>query len=62
MPVINISGPANASKETKKEIIEKVSQIVSEAYGLPIQTITVVIEETPADNVGVGGKQLSDMQ
>lgn len=60
MPVITISGPENVSKETKKELIEKTSKIVSEAYGLPIQTITVIIEETNADNVGVAGKQLSE--
>ncbi|AWX32745.1 4-oxalocrotonate tautomerase DmpI [Methanosphaera sp. BMS] len=60
MPVITISGPENVSKEAKKEIIEKTSKIVSEAYGLPIQTITVIIEETNSDNVGVAGEQLSE--
>ncbi|RAP49146.1 MAG: 4-oxalocrotonate tautomerase [Methanosphaera sp. rholeuAM74] len=60
MPVITISGPEKVSKETKKEIIEKTSKIVSEAYGLPIQTITVIIEETNSDNVGVSGEQLSE--
>jgi len=60
MPVITISGPENVSKEAKKEMIEKTSKIVSEAYGLPIQTITVIIEETNSDNVGVAGEQLSE--
>jgi len=45
MPVIRISGPANVSKETKKELIEKTSKTVSDCYGLPIQTITVIIVE-----------------
>ncbi len=60
MPVIRISGPANVSKETKKELIEKTSKIVADSYGLPIQTITVIIDETPSDNVGVAGEQLSE--
>ena len=58
MPVITIDGKANASKETKKEIIEGVSEVVSKAYGLPIETITVIIHDIPQENVGVGGKQL----
>jgi len=48
------------SNAEKKEMIEKTSKIVSEAYGLPIQTITVIIEETNSDNVGVAGEQLSE--
>ncbi|MDO5826209.1 MAG: 2-hydroxymuconate tautomerase family protein [Methanosphaera sp.] len=60
MPVITISGPENVSKETKKEIIEKTSKVVAEAYGLPIQTITVIIQENSQDNIGVAGQQLSE--
>ncbi|WP_455645477.1 4-oxalocrotonate tautomerase DmpI [Methanosphaera sp.] len=62
MPTITIEGVANTSKETKKEIIENVSKVVSEGYGVPIQAITVVIHDVPADNVGVAGKQLSEIQ
>ncbi len=61
MPVVTIDGPENASKEAKKEIIEKVSQKVADAYGMPVESITVLIRSTPADNVGVGGKQLSEL-
>ncbi len=57
MPVIIIEGP-EADKETKKEIIEKTSKIVSEAYHLPLEAITVTIHENPADNVGSRGHQL----
>lgn len=61
MPVVTIDGPENASKEAKKEIIEKLSQRVADAYGMPVESITVLIRGTPADNVGVGGKQLSEL-
>ena len=61
MPVVTIDGPENASKEAKKEIIEKVSQRVADAYDMPVESITVLIRGTPAYNVGVGGKQLSGM-
>lgn len=60
MPVVTINGSENATKEAKKEMIEKVSQIVADAYGLPIATITVLINDMPADNVGVAGEQLSE--
>lgn len=61
MPVVTIDGPENASVEVKKEIIKKVSQRVAEAYDMPVESITVLLRSTPADNVGVGGKQLSEL-
>ncbi|WP_304123211.1 4-oxalocrotonate tautomerase DmpI [Methanosphaera cuniculi] len=61
MPVITIQGPAGISKEVKKELIEKVSQTAADIYNMPINTINVLIMENEADNVGVGGKQLSEI-
>ena len=43
-----------------KEIIEKVSQIVADAYDMPIEAITVIVRGTHPDNIGTGGKQLSE--
>lgn len=59
MPVVTIEG-SNIDKETKKELIEKISKNVADAYNLPIQAIIVNIHENNLDNVGVGGKQLSE--
>ncbi|MBR0471680.1 MAG: tautomerase family protein [Methanosphaera sp.] len=59
MPVVTIDGPANATKEAKKAIIEKVSKIVADAYEMPIESITVLIRGSQPDNIGVGGEQLS---
>ena len=61
MPVITIDGPANATKEAKKEIIEKISKTVADAYDMPIESITVLIRGSQPDNIGVGGKQLSEI-
>jgi 4-oxalocrotonate tautomerase len=61
MPVVTIDGPENVDKEVKKTIIEKVSKIVADAYEMPVESITVLIRGTPADNVGVGGAQLSEL-
>lgn len=62
MPIITIDGPENVSKETKKEIIENISKIVADIYGFPIESIVLSFREIPSDNVGVGGKQLSEKQ
>jgi len=44
-------------KETKKKVIEKVSQTVAETVGCPIEAVTVVIEDIPKENWGFEGKQ-----
>ncbi|RAP52762.1 MAG: 4-oxalocrotonate tautomerase [Methanosphaera sp. rholeuAM270] len=60
MPVVTVEGPGSATKEQKKEIIEKVSDIAAKAYDMPVESITVIIRGTHPDNVGTGGKQLSE--
>lgn len=59
MPVVTVEASKELTKEQKKEMIEKVSQVVSAEYGLPIQTITMVIRENTPDNIGVAGKPVS---
>lgn len=60
MPVVTVEASKKLSKETKKEMIENVSQTVADAYGLPIQTITMIIRENIPENIGVAGKPVSD--
>lgn len=60
MPVVTVEASKNLSKETKKEMIEKVSQVVADAYELPIQTITMIIRENIPENIGVAGKPVSE--
>ena len=43
-------------------MVEKVSEIVSESYGLPIEAITVLVQAYAKDNIGVAGKLLSDRE
>lgn len=61
MPIVTIEGPSGVSKETKKELIEKVSKTVADTYGMKIEQINVIVYENESDNVGVGGKQLSEL-
>ena len=60
MPVITIAGNERISTDEKRKMVKEVSKIVSKAYGLPIETITVLIQGYNTENVGVGGELLSD--
>ena len=60
MPVIQIAGNNGISIEKKREMVEKVSEAVAEAYGLPIETVTVLVTGFEPDDIGAGGKLLSD--
>lgn len=61
MPFIQIDiGPS--TKEKKKEVIEKMTNVLSEIISVPKQAITVIIRENDADNIGVAGEQLSERQ
>lgn len=61
MPVITIAGNPGISKEKKEKMIKEVSQIVADAYDLPISTTTVLIQAYPRDDIGVGGEILSNI-
>lgn len=60
MPVITIAGNPNISIEDKREMVKKVSETVAEAYGLPIEAITVLVQAYEKDEIGVAGALLSD--
>ena len=60
MPVVTIVGNPNISVENKREMVKKVSETVAEAYNLPIEEITVLVEALPPESIGVAGELLSD--
>ena len=60
MRVIQIAGNNGISIEKKREMVKKVSEVVAEAYGLPIETITVLVTGFDPDDIGAGGQLLSD--
>ncbi|MFM5882984.1 4-oxalocrotonate tautomerase DmpI [Methanobrevibacter gottschalkii] len=60
MPVITIAGNKGITIEKKREMVKKVSEVVSEAYGLPIEAITVLVQGYDYDDIGVAGELLSD--
>ena len=62
MPVITIAGNNTISVEDKREMVKKVSEIVSDSYGLPMEAITVLVQDYPKESIGVAGELLSDRE
>ncbi len=60
MPVITIAGNNTINIENKRKMVEEVSEIVAERYGLPVEAITVLVQAYPKEDIGVGGKLLSE--
>ena len=59
MPIVTIQARA-LPVEKKRDLVAKVTDVVEEAYELPREAITVLIQEYPAENIGVAGQSISD--
>ena len=59
MPVVRIDLWKGREKETKKELIKKVTSAVVDAIDCPIEAVQVIINEVDKDNWGIGGAPAS---
>jgi len=57
MPTIIVEGPP-ISVDKKRKLVRKITEIVSEIYG--IKHVTVIVKENPPENVGINGELLVD--
>ena len=62
MPVITIAGNDGISVEKKREMVQNVSKVVADAYDLPIEAITVLVQAYEKESIGVAGELLSDRE
>jgi 4-oxalocrotonate tautomerase len=60
MPYIAIEGPRISDIGKKRDLVTDLTKAAAKCYGLPEEAIIVVIRETLPENVGVGGKLISD--
>lgn len=60
MPNITLSGPPITDMNKKRLLVQKITAAATEAYGLPAETIVVVIKENAPENVAVGGVLIVD--
>jgi 4-oxalocrotonate tautomerase len=60
MPNISIEGPDIEDVDKKRTLVQELTDAATKAYGLPQETIVVVIKENSLENVGVAGKLIID--
>lgn len=58
MPVITIVG-GEVAEEKKSKLIEEITETASALLGTPKQFFTVIIDEKPDANIGLGGETLT---
>ena len=61
MPVITIDLGILDSREKKAPLVAAVTAAASSATSIPAEKFTVLINELQRDNIGVGGKLLSEL-
>ena len=60
MPNIQVEGPVLKDVDKKRILVEELTDAATKAYGLPPETIVVLIKENSPENVGVAGKLIID--
>ncbi len=60
MPVIRVDILEGRSEEKKKELAERLTDAMSDVFGLPPEATHVIIEEHDKRNWSVGGVRYSD--
>jgi 4-oxalocrotonate tautomerase family enzyme len=60
MPVITVEGPRIADLVKKRKLARDFTEAASKAFGLPKETIIVILHETSPECVASGGELLSD--
>jgi len=61
MPNIVFDGP-KLTKDQKRALVERFTQAASEVTKIPMEAFVVTIKENELDNIGVGGRLLSERQ
>lgn len=59
MPVIKLEA-GRLSKEQKNQLIKEFTDSASKITKIPKEAFVVILKENDADNIGVGGKALSE--
>jgi len=59
MPVITLEA-GKLNKEQKSQLVKEFTTTASKLMNVPEQAFIVLIKESDHDNIGVGGKLLSD--
>jgi 4-oxalocrotonate tautomerase len=60
MPIITLEA-GEMSKDQKKTLIEGFTKIASDTLNVSTEAFVVILRENSADNIGSGGKMLSQI-
>jgi 4-oxalocrotonate tautomerase len=61
MPVISITmGPT--TEDRKKQLVEKLTKAAMEVTNMEADHFTVLVQELPLENIGVGGKTVKELR
>ena len=61
MPLAQISMLEGRTEDQKRAVIEKVTQALIDAIGVPAESVRVVIQDVPKTNWGIGGVSAKDL-
>jgi 4-oxalocrotonate tautomerase len=56
MPIIEVKTKAGKTKEVKEKLIKGITKTVAEALDIPVDHVTIIINEVPRDLWARGGK------
>jgi len=62
MPYVTVKMLEGRTEEQKRNLCEKVTEVVAETTGAPAENVVVFIEEMPKNHYAVAGKRLSDKE
>ncbi|MCP4136347.1 MAG: 4-oxalocrotonate tautomerase [bacterium] len=62
MPIISITMGQQADDQQKSELIQKLTSTAVEITKMPEYAFTVLIHELPDQNIGLGGKTLTEVK
>jgi len=63
MPVINIDlGLGQTSESQRKQLISRITADAVEITGIAAEKFTMLINEIPLENLGVGGKTVKEIK
>ena len=55
MPVIQINALKQPDIGKKRKLVVKLTDVMVEVYGVPRESVIVMIKEDESENVGIGG-------
>jgi len=61
MPLIVFEVGGELTPEKKRELVQRLTETSAEVTGIPEQAFVIYIHENEHDNIGVGGKLLTEI-